>query len=206
MHKEFPANLRRLVHHYPSTSRAAEALGINRQQLNKYLSGLSMPSLATLRNIAAHFDLEPDDLLLPPDRFAARWRPPMRIEGLPPRMRQAFAALLENMAQTRRTLSQFCGCYHVCTPLRTNPDRIGRAYTVISQEGDLTLVKTIMYATSRGSFREAGSQSRSTASCSGWGSASISPMLKTSACPMRGCSRSRSILPLCPRCPSSPAC
>ena len=64
-------------------------MGINRQQLNKYLSGLSMPSLATLRNIAAHFDLEPDDLLLPTDRFAARWRPPMRIEGLPPRMRQA---------------------------------------------------------------------------------------------------------------------
>jgi len=150
MHKEFPANLRRLVHHYPSTSRAAEALGINRQQLNKYLSGLSMPSLATLRNIAAHFDLEPDDLLLPTDRFAARWRPPMRIEGLPPRMRQAVAALLENMAQTRSTLSRFCGCYHVCTPLRTNPDRIGRAYTVISQEGDLTMVKTIMYATSQG--------------------------------------------------------
>lgn len=38
------------------------------------------------------------------------------------------AALLENMAQTRSTLSRFCGCYHVCTPLRTNPDRIGALY------------------------------------------------------------------------------
>jgi transcriptional regulator with XRE-family HTH domain len=150
MHRKFPANLRRLVRSYPSTSRAAEALGLNRQQLNKYLNGLNMPSLATLRSIAAHFDLEPDDLLLPVDRFAARWHPPMRIEGLPPRMQQAFAALLENMAQTRGALSRSCGCYQVCTPLRSNPDRIGRAYTVISQEGDLTLVKTIMYATSRG--------------------------------------------------------
>jgi len=152
MHKVFPTNLRRLVHHYPSTSRAAAALGINRQQLSKYLSGLSMPSLATLRNIAAHFELEPDDLLLPAERFAARWRPPMRIKGLPTQMQQVITALLQNTVQTRSILARFCGCYHVCTPLRSNPDRIGRAYTVISQEGDLTLVKTIMYATSQGAL------------------------------------------------------
>ncbi|WP_226946357.1 helix-turn-helix transcriptional regulator [Roseobacter sp. TSBP12] len=99
MHKVFPTNLRRLVHHYPSTSRAAEALGINRQQLSKYLSGLSMPSLATLRNIAAHFELEPDDLLLPAERFAARWRPPMRIKGLPTQMQQVITALLQTQCR-----------------------------------------------------------------------------------------------------------
>ncbi|MPL83937.1 hypothetical protein SDC9_29896 [bioreactor metagenome] len=150
MHKGFPANLRQLVRHYPSTSRAAEALGINRQQLNKYLSGLSMPSLATLQGIATHFDLEPDDLLLPTDQFAALWRPPMRMDKLPPKMRRVFDAMLDNMTQSRLVLAQFCGFYHAYVPLRSNPDRIVRAYMTISQEGDLTMVKSVMYATSRG--------------------------------------------------------
>ena len=150
----FPVNLRQLVHHLSGTSRAAEALGINRQQLNKYLSGLTMPSLATLQGITAHLGLQPDDLLLPPGQFLARWRPPVKVDGLPPQIQEVFGVLLENMAQTRDTLAQFCGHYHVYTPLPTNPKRIGRAYAAISQHGDLTTVKMVMFATNRGETPE----------------------------------------------------
>lgn len=150
MHNNFPPNLRQLVRHLSGTSRAAEALGINRQQLNKYLSGLSMPSLATLQGIAEHFDLEPDDLLLPPDHFLTRWHPPMKIEGLPPQIQTVFDSLLENMAHTRGELAEFCGHYHAYSPLPTNPNRIGRICATIAQHGDLTTIRMVMYATNLG--------------------------------------------------------
>ncbi|MBL4919044.1 helix-turn-helix domain-containing protein [Szabonella alba] len=44
--------IKRVVESYPTIAAASDALGINRQQLNKYLNGTSMPSLRVLRRIS----------------------------------------------------------------------------------------------------------------------------------------------------------
>ncbi|MBL4919395.1 helix-turn-helix domain-containing protein [Szabonella alba] len=45
-------NIRRVVQSYESIAAASSSLGINRQQLNKYLNGTSKPSLRVLRRIS----------------------------------------------------------------------------------------------------------------------------------------------------------
>ncbi|MGD9864915.1 MAG: helix-turn-helix domain-containing protein [Pseudodonghicola sp.] len=144
-HYHFPENLRIIVQSYSGTSRAAQEFGISRQQLNKYLSGRSMPSIETLQIIASAAGLRPDDLLLPPQAFMPLWQPPLRLQGLSPRVEKVMNRLFENMAQTKDVLAQYCGAYHMYGRLLTNPDRIGRTYSVISQDGTLTLIKMVMY-------------------------------------------------------------
>lgn len=149
-HQYFPENLRHLVRSYESVKRAADALGLNRQQLNKYLGGHAMPSLTTLTHIARHFGLKPDDLLKNPKEFAQTWRPSVQFRGLPPRMEQTFKDLLANAGRTREMLAQFCGTYHAYMRVPTNPDKIGRACAVVAQEGEFTFIKTIVFAQNYG--------------------------------------------------------
>ncbi len=144
-HYYFPENLRVIVQSYSGTSHAALQFGISRQQLNKYLSGRSMPSIETLQSIAGTAGLRPDDLLLPPQAFMNLWQPPLQLQGLSPRVEKMMNGLFENMAQTKEILAQYCGAYHMYGRLLTNRDRIGRAYSVIFQDGALTLIKTVMY-------------------------------------------------------------
>ena len=147
MHSNLSTNLHHLVRHLSGSSQAAEVLGINRQQLYKYLSGLSTPSLPKLQRIARYFELEPDDLLLPPEQFLKRWRKPVRVEGLPPQVNAVFGPLLENMAQTCRDLTRYCGGYHVYTRLVAG--KISRAYANNAQDGDWTMIRMDSYANSR---------------------------------------------------------
>ena len=154
-HHHFPRNLRTLLGQYPTVSQAADELGINRQQLNKYLNGQGMPSLATLQAIARHFGLGPDDLLLPADRFAQRWRPPPRLVGLPAGTTRAFNQLVDNMAKTRLALAPYCGVYHAYLVSRAAPGKIIRACSVIGQDGDVTTIKTVYFLTNAGERRTA---------------------------------------------------
>lgn len=154
-HHHFPRNLRTLFQQYSSVSQAADHLKINRQQVNKYLSGQGMPSLATLQSIARHFGLRPDDLLLPAEKFAQRWRPSVQLLGLPAGTTRVFSQLIKDMAQTRRALAPYCGTYHTYLASRAYPDRIVRACSVIGQDGDVTTIKTIYFLTNAGDRREA---------------------------------------------------
>ena len=69
-----PANLRLAASYLPSVSQLCRDIGLNRQQVNKYLAGVSRPSPYNLRRIAAYLGLEPDELKLPAHRFAEVWR------------------------------------------------------------------------------------------------------------------------------------
>lgn len=65
----FPANLRLLCSYTRSISDAARRMGINRQQLHRYLSGQAQPSLGRLRLIGDYFGLEESELLLEHEEF-----------------------------------------------------------------------------------------------------------------------------------------
>lgn len=144
-HLNFSENLRTLLQQYPSIVKAAQEFGLSRQQVNKYLNGTRMPSIDTLKIIADSAGLRPDDLLLPPQAFEQLWQPPLRLQGVSDRVEKEMDRLFKNMAQSKEALAAYCGSYHVFARLHSNPDKIGRAYSVVAQEGSLTLIKTIMY-------------------------------------------------------------
>jgi len=146
----FAQNLQHVVGYFPSVVQAAGKLGINRQQLTKYLSGTSTPSLATLRTIASYFGVEPDDMFLPQRDFKKRWSPPAKVEGLPPQLEGTVQDILYHMHRTHGDMDEICGFYHAYINLLTHPNKIGRAYTVIQRHGDFTAVKTIMFASPYG--------------------------------------------------------
>lgn len=65
----FGANLRQLSAAYPSISDLSRQLGINRTQLNRYLSGESFPRPDVLSRICAFFDVDARVLLEPVDQI-----------------------------------------------------------------------------------------------------------------------------------------
>jgi transcriptional regulator with XRE-family HTH domain len=66
----FGANLRQLSDGYPSISALARALGINRTQFNRYLSGESFPRPDVLARICDFFDVDARVLLEPVERLS----------------------------------------------------------------------------------------------------------------------------------------
>ena len=108
------ANLRFAASFLPSVSRLCRDIGLNRQQVNKYLSGASRPSPYNLRRIAAYFGIEPEDLAGPRERFARIWRqrgslPAVQRDPLrlPEHLRDAF---LRPDIDAERFLG-VCHCY-----------------------------------------------------------------------------------------------
>lgn len=67
----FARNLRLLVNRERSVVALCQAIGINRQQFNKYLSGGHLPSRRNLSAIATRFGVSEKDLFLPPQAFSA---------------------------------------------------------------------------------------------------------------------------------------
>ncbi len=64
----FSQNLRNLIlEKYTSLSSGAQAIGINRQQLNKYLKGTNQPSVEILKRIASALNVSLDMLLMSPE-------------------------------------------------------------------------------------------------------------------------------------------
>ena len=72
---EFSANLRLLCNREGSISQVCRKIGVNRQQFNKYLSGLHLPSPRNLRLIANYFGVSVQVIFSDPEEFA------MLLEG-----------------------------------------------------------------------------------------------------------------------------
>jgi transcriptional regulator with XRE-family HTH domain len=66
----FGANLRKLAEPYQSISELSRALGINRTQFNRYLSGESFPRPDVLARVCAFFKVDARVLLEPVDKIA----------------------------------------------------------------------------------------------------------------------------------------
>ncbi len=69
-------NLRHLCGFHPSISSVCRALGINRQQFNKYLSGCAIPSVFLLGKIARFFGVNTEELFLPHAAFRQKFAGP----------------------------------------------------------------------------------------------------------------------------------
>ncbi len=134
-------NLQRLCSRYDSVSDVSRRLGINRQQLNKYLSGASHPSLRNLRRITDFFGVDEFEILLPPEEFAAKVLPRRPNIAAP----SAFVPAVQSPspAESQALLAPYCGFYHVYfhTPVWSN--HIVRALVQVYQTDGRTATRTI---------------------------------------------------------------
>lgn len=107
-HRNFADNLRALCTRHGSIAAVCRALGMNRQQFNKYLSGSTLPNVATLEKLCGFFRIESDTLFRDPLDFQRPVDAP-RLVGLPlPGLGLAATAFAAMQPTTLRT-----GCYHL---------------------------------------------------------------------------------------------
>ena len=109
-HRNFADNLRALCTRHGSIAAVCRALGMNRQQFNKYLSGSTLPNVATLEKLCGFFHIEseslfqnPSDLLSPP-RNETQLPGGLALHGL------GFAA---HAFAGMQPATVNAGCYHV---------------------------------------------------------------------------------------------
>lgn len=133
-HKNFADNLRALCTRHGSIAAVCRALGMNRQQFNKYLSGSTLPNLATLEKICSFFGIESESLFLDP---AALAKPKaeavfggLALHGLGVAA-NAFAAMQPT------TLRH--GCYHLYSLWPRDAAACLREAVLIQKQGNATV-------------------------------------------------------------------
>jgi transcriptional regulator with XRE-family HTH domain len=93
-------------------------MGINRQQLSKYLNGYSQPSMQTLRKISDYFGVDSDEIYLEPEQFKElistqkkSLAPESLLEDSPAGKR--YTKQLKNMmAESSQSIERYLGDYY----------------------------------------------------------------------------------------------
>jgi transcriptional regulator with XRE-family HTH domain len=140
---DLAANLRFAASFLPSVSQLCRDIGLNRQQVNKYLNGASRPSPYNLRRIAAYLGIEPEELMLPAERFARIWRQrgalPARAADrlrLPEHLRDAFL-------RPEAGVERFLGLYHCYINSLSWPGHVVRYVMRLGRAGGWIATKSV---------------------------------------------------------------
>jgi transcriptional regulator with XRE-family HTH domain len=140
---DLAANLRFAASFLPSVSRLCREIGLNRQQVNKYLSGASRPSPYNLRRIAAYFGIEPEELAGPRERFARIWR---QRGGLPAVQRDPLRLpehLRDAFLRPDIDAERFLGVYHCYINSFSWPGHVLRYVMRIGRAGGWIVTKSV---------------------------------------------------------------
>lgn len=127
-HRQFADNLRALCTQHGSIAAVCRALGMNRQQFNKYLAGSTLPNGPTLQKICAFFSVEPSTLFHAQD--GQNLAP---LQAIP--MLGGFAGMIGKMRQS--TLRP--GCYHFYYPWERDAGKCVRAALFVYRKDGSTL-------------------------------------------------------------------
>lgn len=131
-HRNFADNLRALCTRQGSIAAVCRALGMNRQQFNKYLSGASLPNAATLEKICSFFAIASESLFQEPAAF----QKPVQDSGGLPLLGAGMAAKVFSALQPA-TLR--LGCYHLYTPWSRDPSKCLREALLVHDKAGVTL-------------------------------------------------------------------
>ncbi|PZF78255.1 hypothetical protein DK847_00035 [Aestuariivirga litoralis] len=107
-HKNFADNLRALCTRHGSIAAVCRALGMNRQQFNKYLSGSTLPNVATLEKICGFFHIESESLFQDP---AGLKKP--KGEAMPGGLPLHGLGLVASAFAAMQPTTLRAGCYHL---------------------------------------------------------------------------------------------
>lgn len=138
-------NLCEVVARADSVADFCRRVGLNRQQVNKYLAGNHIPSHRTMLRIAQVYGLEAGDFLLESAQFLGQLeggRPGKRFSE--PTEADEHFLLLEKFARGSVSgLRPFLGSYFRYHHSSIFPGRVIRAVTVLYQSGDLVRHVTV---------------------------------------------------------------
>lgn len=143
-------NLRFLCTQRGTISGACRALGINRQQFNKYLAGASRPSPHNLQRICRFFEVAERDLLLPPEAFADLLHERMQRSGAKSRTRLRVGYLDEVYEQSTAALRRYLGFYHSYFYSLAYPGLVMRSLVHLFEEDGRVYSKDIELIRSEG--------------------------------------------------------
>lgn len=127
-HRHFADNLRALCTRHGSIAAVCRALGMNRQQFNKYLAGSTLPNGPTLHRICAFFAVEPATL------FHGQNGEPL-ASPLPLHLASPLSGMIGRMQQS----SLRPGCYHFYYPWERDAGICVRAALFVYRKDGTTL-------------------------------------------------------------------
>ena len=106
-------NLRTLCDKYTSVAHVCRAIGINRQQFNKYLSGTVSPSRHNFEKICTFFNIEKEHLFLDKSSFKQETnsKNTLNIGNRP--SNYSLDHLMENLPNTNDLLDRYVGYYRL---------------------------------------------------------------------------------------------
>lgn len=136
---DFSQNLRLLCSYRPSISTVGRDLGINRSQLNRYLSGASAPRPALMQRICDYFGVEPHEIILPAEDFAGILRPRQLDSGglsgdmLSRQLRSHFDRIMQHADPRARQLS---GTFFEYYYSMAQPGAVLRSLVAYESEGE----------------------------------------------------------------------
>ncbi len=133
-------NLRILCMGKGSIAQVCRDIGMNRQQFNKYLSGVTLPSPATLEKLAVYFGVEQRSLFDSPESGRARLKgthdpDPLALLG------QIHGGILASIGDTLSFSSSTNlreGCYIIYFPWLRVPTDMVRSVMVVFKVGNMT--------------------------------------------------------------------
>jgi len=143
MATDFSRNLRSLCARRGSFAQACRDIGINRQQFNRYINGLGMPSVHNLHRIARHFAIREEELMLDHQTFLERFgdeRPD--TQAGPAAM---FSDIFKNQS---RHLRRFLGSYYSFFLTPTWPDQIFKSLIWLREQDGYVVSHTYERAVS----------------------------------------------------------
>lgn len=143
MSEDFISNLRLLCAYHGSISDVCRAIGINRAQFTKYLSGASFPSRHNLQRIIDFFGVEDYEIRMPSDQFASiiRLRPRRgpRDEALP----RGLESLVHDLRRHQAELSRFHGYFFKYFPSFSVAGKVLRSLVHVGAREGITYYKTV---------------------------------------------------------------
>lgn len=131
-------NLKTLVAAQDSVAETAKRLDINRQQLNKYLSGTTTPSLRVLSILSRTFGIPIDDFLLAPEEFSERYFAQSAGMDFPLEVTTKIDEILHAATVAAPDLKAYCGTYFRISKMPSMPHKMLRAMFYIYQYEGLT--------------------------------------------------------------------
>ena len=139
----FIANLRLACSYYASVSDVCRKIGINRQQFNKYLSGVAFPSRATLRKICDFVGVDEYEILMPNDQFRQIVQLRPRRAGDAPPVPGPIDALLMQAQRQKSHLGRYLGNYFAYYPSLSRPGQLLRSLVQIVPWRDFVVYRRI---------------------------------------------------------------
>lgn len=140
---EFAENLRLLCSYHDSISEVGRKLGMNRQQLMKYLSGAAFPSAKSMRRLCDFFGVEEYEIVMPNDQFRdiVRLKPSHPVSAeLAPRV---LSGVLKAAARQTPQLRVYTGYYYEFRYSFTSPHLVLKSLLHIHETDGLVMYKSV---------------------------------------------------------------